>query len=170
MSHTTEVELEVREESILKQAEKLLKKEGVNCNLKKNAIPRMYYRDQLQRHLGRDSEVCPYVLELPDASYDLAFVESETVDGKKCLKPYFDDWNGTSVTPVSAVLGNTFDGTREHWSGKKKADVQQQHSIGKFLQSYAEALAVDDLTKKGFRVASRKRNKKGEISMELVKL
>lgn len=167
MSHTTTVESAgISSVKALKATVKALQKQGIECELLENTKPRMYYDDQLQRQMGRSSEICPYVLRLKDAAYDVAFIEDEK-DASR-LMPVFDDWVPPGRKGVKDILGAQYEGKVEHWAGRKSASEQQLHSIGKLLQEHSAVVSIDQMKKKGFRVAKRTTDKKGHVQLQFV--
>jgi len=108
MSHTTTCEdVPFTSEAVLRQAVDSLKKQGVECELEENAVPRMYYPDQFMDKYGTPADL---VLKLKDCPYDIGFIKK---DGK--FIPVFDDFCGY----VSSVLGNKlYDG----FDSKVKSD------------------------------------------------
>ena len=160
MSHTTEVKsVPIRDINAVRAAVAELKRQGINVELKQDAVPRMYYKDQMQRHMGRKSEVCDYVIELKDAKYDIALIKND--DGT--FSPVFDDWQKS----IANQVGQKFDGKAEHWSGKKDDTEQSLHSIGKFLQSYSKHAAINAATAQGYRVNGSHTDAQGNIQLEL---
>ena len=173
MSHTTTVKsVPIRSITALQQAVAKLQAQGVKCELVQNAQPRMYYADQLQRHLKQKSEICPYVLKLPDAYYDVGFLQQE--DGS--LVPVFDDYNYPSRTVketqtgksgIAGVLGATWKGKVEHWSGSQddKQKEQTRYSIGKLMNAYSTAAAVEKAVRSGYTVESTKVKADGTVEI-----
>lgn len=141
-----------------------LQLKGVKCSLLTDAKPRMYYKDQMQRHLGQASEVCPLVLHLDDCAYDVAFIQAE--DG--ALTPVFDDWVPSSGgKAIKAVLGAAYKGKVEHWSGNRAETEQTLHSIGRLLQGYSKYTAIESATADGFIIESCTEDELGNIQLRL---
>lgn len=173
MSHTTEVKsVPIRDISALRSAVAELKAAGVKCELKEKAVPRMYYADQMQQHMGRSSEVCDYVLEVKDAYYDVGFVKN----GDGTYSPVFDDYNDHSLSvpgtrtgkgPIRDFLGAKFDGTVYHWSGRREDTEQSLHSIGKLLQGYTKHATINAATASGYTVEDTILGKDGSIKLVL---
>jgi len=154
---------------------------GMKINLKENAVPRMFYRDQISRHVKAaeaarapadklglqfhtNPEECDYVIELEDAYYDIALIK----DKNGYLVPFFDDYNypsqssGTKATkPIRGVLGAKYEGKVEHWSGERDATDQTLHSVGKLLQGYARHAAMEAATMAGYQVLGYEEDDKG---------
>ena len=123
----------------------------------------MYYKDQMQRHLGKDTEVCPYVLRLEDAPYDVAFIREETGS----LTPVFDDWIPYGGKGIKDVLGAKFEGKVEHWSGNRADTEQTLHSIGKLLQGYSKYAAINAATMQGYMVTGTTEDTEGNIHLQI---
>jgi len=173
MSHTTEVKsVPIKDINALRAAVNELKAQGVNVELEANATPRMYYRDQLQKHMGRESEECDYVLRVKDAYYDVGFIKNE--DGT--YSPVFDDYNYSSNSvpetktgsgPIRDYLGAKFDGKVQHWSGRKDDTEQSLHSIGKVLQGYTKHATINAATQAGYQVQSAYTDADGNVQLDL---
>jgi len=161
MSHTTSVRsVPIKDVQALHSAVDELVAMGVNCRLVANAKPRMYYSDQLRRHLGRDSEIADYVLQLTDARYDVAFLKQD--DGS--YTPVFDDWQKS----VANQIGAKFSGRVEHWSGNRQDTEQTLHSIGKLLQQYSKHAAINTALGEGYSVTGELLDEEtGHIHLEL---
>lgn len=160
MSHTTTVKsVPIRDIAALKQAVKDLQRQGVKCELKQDAKPRMYYQDQLGRQLGKDNENCEFVLELKDAPYDVGFIKQP--DGT--YQPVFDDWQ----KKVAGQIGNPATGPVEHWSGNRDATEQTGRSIGKLLQGYSKHAAINAATANGYVVEGTVTDQEGNIHLIL---
>lgn len=163
MSHTTSVKsVPIKSVNALRSAVSELQSQGIKCELVANAVPRMYYRDQIARHVKAKNpndyhfhdnpEECDFVLKLPDAYYDIGFLR----DKKGNLVPFFDDYdysgmgsNGTGSRGIKAVLGAKFQGATEHWSGQREAGQQQLHSVGKLLQGYSKHAVMEQAAAHG---------------------
>lgn len=161
-----------------------LQRMGVRCELKQNAVPRMYYADQISRHIKSNSEVagqfvfhqnveeCDYVLHLPDSHYDVAFLKTKSGE----YVPVFDDYeHGTEngrhpymeKLPIKKFLGAAYAGKVEHWSGARKDTEQTLHSIGKLLQEYTVAAATNAALAAGHTVLGRTTDKNGTVHLTL---
>lgn len=166
MSHTVKVtSIKITSESAIRQAVASLQGSGVSCELLKNEIPRFYFADQLQKHLGRSSEVCDYVLRLHDSPYDVGFIKE--ADGS--FVPVFDNFVNrvakTKCRSIKEVLGNPYDGKIEHWSGMKEDTVETLHSISKFLMAYSVELNSYEAALSGHTVQSTEIDANGDIEM-----
>lgn len=155
MSHTTAIDtVVVKDIEALKMTAKALTKAGIKCSVVKNAAPRLYYADQLQRapH-NRPSEICDYILRLDGCKYDIGFLKNK--DGS--YYPVTDFHAGY----VASVLGVacTPEKVRERiakrneeiakWHKTAKPgqvcplkelttfDVHCQYAVGKFTREYA---------------------------------
>jgi hypothetical protein len=160
MSHTTKIKsVPIRDIAALRSAVKDLQKQGISCELVQDAKPRMYYQDQLQRHLKRGSENCDYVLKLNNARYDVGFIKED--DGT--YTPVFDDWQKS----VAGQIGNPVPGAHEHWSGTRNDTEQTLHSIGKLLQGYTTHAMTNVATASGMMVEGTTIDKDGNIHLTL---
>jgi hypothetical protein len=176
MSHTTSVKsCPIKSITALQAAVQTLRLQGVECVLKQNSVPRMFYDDQISRHVrqreeelkrtGKDEgyvfhtnpEECDYTLHLPKASYDVGFLRNR----KGELVPFFDDWKQS----VASQLGATFGGKVEHWSGDRDAGEQQLHSVGKLLQQYAKHAATEAAVSDGYMVTGEETDAQGNIHL-----
>jgi len=85
ISHSVEVKsVAIISRRALVAAARDLKKQGINCDLVRLTAPRMWFKDQLQRQLGKSSEICDYVLQLHDCPYDVGFIK-QGKSGYRCL-------------------------------------------------------------------------------------
>ena len=176
MSHTTIVKsVPIKSESALREAAKELRRLGIDVELVQNAVPRLYYKDQIQRTLVKDGkkmryhsnvEECDYVLRVKKAYYDIGFLKD--VEGN--LVPLFDHFPYPSPysnpneraeqKALMAVLGTPAP------PNCKQEDVGQ-YVIGKFLQSYSLCAATEAFTEAGYSITSSSFNSKGEIVLEV---
>lgn len=190
MSHTVSLaNTPIKSVSALRGAVQELKNQGINVTLEENAIPRMYYADQMQRHVkakqeldeqqGRETkglrfhenpEECDFVLRVEDAYYDIGFIYNKHGE----LEPFFDDYNSyshsvpatrTGKGPIRDFLGAAHSGGVQHWSGQRAAGEAELHSIGKLLQGYAIAATVEHAEMNGGYVADRIVNKDGTVQL-----
>ncbi len=165
MSHTAKIKsVPIRSVTALRQVQADLNALGVKCELRENAVPRLFYSDQLQRHLGRKNEIADFVLHLPESRYDLAFIREE---GKDELTPVFDDYAPAGTKGVKHVLGAKYEGPVEHWSGAKEESPAMLYSIGKFLQSYTKCAAIEAATAQGYSVMGSTYDTKGNLQLTL---
>ena len=153
-----------------------LKKQGVRCELLANAQPRMYYADQLQRHLGRKNEIADYVLRLHDSPYDVAFIKDE----KGSYQPVFDMWrtpvkpagstlpdNPTGRYGISDVLGVPFEGQEQHWAGLKKETAEMLYGVGKLTRTYAKHAAMNKAMALGKPIKSVTTSPTGKVQIRI---
>ena len=183
MSHTTSVRaIPIVSVAALKSAVEELKKRGVKCELVANAVPRMYYLDQIARHVKdknphdyhfhANPEECDYVLRLDDAFYDIGFLR----DKKGHLVPFFDDYDhigmgslGKGSKGIKHILGAKFEGKTQHWSGNKEAEDQQRHSVGLLMQGYVKHAVMEQAGKAGVAMKSCNYDQKtGKLKMVFV--
>lgn len=154
MSHTTEIKaVPIRDIQALRAAVSELKSKGINIDLVQNENPRMYYSDQLQRHLGTESETCDYVVKVNDASYDVGFIKQE--DGTYSM--VFDDWK-KSVDKVLGAEGDT---------QSSDAAERTMRSVGKLTQAYSKHAAINAATTKGYQVTGTHVDSDGNIHLEI---
>jgi hypothetical protein len=141
MSHTTKIKSVVIKDVIaLQNAVTRLQKQGVSIELKRNAKPRMFYQDQLKKHLNVEN--ADYVLHLPKSKYDVGLVKNQQGE----FDIYFDNWNGY----VAQELGNG-----------------QGNDLGKFLQAYSIEAVTNAAIMQGYGVSGANVNAKGEVELEL---
>lgn len=155
--------------SALQAAVNDLQTQGIKCSLVENAVPRMYYRNQLGNLQRKDpnayrfhenTEECDYVLKLNDSRYDVGFL----YDNEGNLIPMFDDWQGH----VRKLLGAPFKGG----GGGGYADGQEtertKHSIGKLLQEYTKNTVIEAAAEQGHSVLSCELDEEGEYQLEIM--
>ena len=185
MSHTTTVKtVPIASENALRSAVANLQAKGVNCELVANKRPRMYYRDQINRHIKQkrpddfefheDVEECDFVLKLPDAYYDVGFLRDAKTNE---LVPLFDDYNYFSTVkeyrsgsmPIRDVIGSKFKGKIEHWNGlhKKGETDQTLHSIGGLLSEYSKEAVIEAAESAGHTISDITPNDDGSIVVEI---
>lgn len=145
MSHTTKIKsVAIRDESAIEQAVTKLQNAGVNCSLKTNTMPRMYYSSQ--------KEQCEYVLSLPGCRFDVGF--QKQADGT--FSPVYDEFANAVGSQIGAVC-------KLPVAGEDQALVQ----LGKFLQAYTECATVNAAVQAGFMVESTTTDKDGNVVLEL---
>jgi len=185
VSHTTTVKsVPIRSITALEAAVQALQAKGVNCELVKDAKPRNFYRDQINRHIKAkrpndfifhdDPEECDYVLKLPDAYYDVGFLKDAKTGG---LVPLFDDYNGYSTVlewqygkgPIRDYIGSKFEGSIEHWNGLHKEGETDQtlHSLGGLLRAYSQEAVIEAAAMGGHIVDTIEEQKDGTINIEI---
>ena len=144
MSHTTEIsDIVFTDVSALKAAVAELAAKGVRCALIENAKARAFYANQS----GMEGEH-PYVLQLHDAPYDIAFVQDAK---KKGLVARTDLFAGK----VASVLGAPVTGT----------ETAAQGALGRLYQTYAIHAATRKAVAQGLTV---KRVNSNDGSVRLV--
>jgi len=155
----------------LRAAVDALRASGVNCELLQNAVPRMFYQNQIRDHIQakapnayrfhKNADECDFVLRLPGSRYDVGFLtDAKTGD----LVAQFDDWSKS----VSSILGAKFNGPVEHWSGMKEDTEQTLHSIGRLLQEYTKAAVIESAAQEGVSLQSCEVDKEGRLQMVFV--
>lgn len=145
MSHTTTLKsVVIRDVSALRSAIEALRQEGVNCELREGAKPRMYY--------GNQHGKCDYVLHLGDSPYDVGFDRQK--DGS--YVPVFDEFARHVAKQIGAAcpLPDTAEG-------------RIQHQIGKFMQLYSMNAARNAALAQGYMVESMTTDADGNIHMTL---
>lgn len=158
MSHTTTVKsVPIRDIAALQAAVQELHDKGINLTLERNAVPRMFYKDQLQKHLGQSSETCDYVIKIHDADYDIGLLKQD--DGS--YTPVFDDWRQS----IAKQVGAPFAGKVEHWSGAKDDTEQTLHSIGQIIQSYTKHATINAAVSSGYVVEGTVEHQDGSIEL-----
>ncbi len=160
MSHTATIKsVAPRSISAVRRALLELDPTGKLIWLEEKAKPRMYYADQMQKHLKRKNEIADYVIRVKDAFYDIALLRQD--DGTYSI--HFDDYVSASmhsppdmkgIKKLSQVLGIPHKGPVEHWSGEQVDKEQATHSIAKFLQSYSKHAALEIAEAQGMMLQS----------------
>ena len=128
MSHTTTIKnVPIKSIPALKKAVEALQQKGIDCNLKSNKKPRMYYPDQCQ--------VCDYVLALNNSKYDVGFLKND----KNEYQVLFDTWNDYVAKEIGATcqLPNT-------------AEEKAQHALGQLLQEYSKHVVIEEANNQGY--------------------
>lgn len=184
MSHTATVKsVPIKSIKALRRAVEELKQKGVHCELLENAIPRMYYRNQITNHLKNnknyilngDLDVCDYILRLPSCFYDIGFVKK--ADGS--YEPVFDNFHYPSAhsiseirgfKPISSELGVALQNAKaQGYSniGAVEAAEATMASIGKFLQTYSKHAAIEAAEDAGYNVLSTEMDEFGNVQIEV---
>jgi len=133
----------------LQSALRKLAEQGIKASLEANAAPRMYYPDQLRRE-GRPSEVCDYVVRLPDCYFDIGLV-SDNKGGylaKYDAHPGATPYHAGGSTHLRKLLGNP------------------ESPIGKLLVSYSAAAAVELAESQGFMISDYITEPDGSITIK----
>lgn len=185
MSHTSTIkDTPIKSITALEAAVRRLQEAGVKCSLKRNAVPRMYYNDQIAKHIQAkrpndyrfhaNPEECDFVLQLDEAYFDVAFLR--TKEGH--LEAVWDDFaysgagsysNDLRPTKgISAVLGAKFEGRVEHWSGLREGAMA--HSIGKLMQEYSRAATIEVAGQSGLSLMGETVTEDGAVHLEFVKI
>ena len=139
MSHTSTIKnVSIKDGEAIGQAIQNLRSMGIKCNLKKNAVPRMFYKDQ--------HKACDLVLELEDSRYDLGFQKGN--DGSYDI--VCDLWGGD----IAKQLGV---------SGGSGAE----YAIGKFSQQYAVEAAKNNAVAQGYSVDECTVDDNGNIQLSI---
>lgn len=145
MSHTTTIKsVRITSATALAAAVAELKAAGVNCELKHNVKPRMFYADQ--------HGVCDHVLSLPGIKYDVGFEKQN--DGS--YAPVFDEWAGAVGSQIGATC--PMPGSREE---------RAQHAIGRLMQGYAKHAAIEAAVMQGYTVEGTTTDAQGNVHLTL---
>lgn len=192
MSHTTSIRNSpIKSVTALRKAITRLQEQGINVSIEENAVPRMYYQQQMAKHVKAkqdqaeragqphnglrfhdNPDECDFVIRLQDSYYDIGLIYNKHGE----LEAFFDDYNHASYSvpatqtgkgPIRDYLGAKFDGQIEHWSGEREAGEQQLHSVGKLLQNYSLCATVEQAEAEGNYVSSCEFNDKGEVVLYL---
>jgi len=172
MSHSVTCKtVPLRSKSAIRQAVANLIARGIRVELRENAKPRGYYRNQIKRQLidlmdtddkeaarkasegfiyNDDPDVCDFVIHCPDSHYDVGLIRHE--DGH--YVPYFDNYEhgardtpefhtGTESGGIVKTLGTGKAGHAGHWNGLRESSEVALHSIGKFLQEYTKEATIE---------------------------
>lgn len=185
MSHSTTINsVPIRSIAALRKAVKELVAQGISLELEENATPRMYFVDQMQKHFKQPSEICPAVVRVNEAYYDVAFIPDP--DNPGALKAAFDDYNGRPTYqaqqahrklglavgkgPIRDRIGARFDGKIQHWNNYKREDEQMRCTVGKLMQAYTKHATIEAAQRDGLRFVKQTVNKDTEeIQLEFVK-
>lgn len=128
MSHTTRINsIMMVDETAIKNAIRLLKAEGVKCDLLENAVPRAYYSSQAG--MGQ----AEFVVKLHDAEYDVGLYK-----GDNGYEARTDFYRGS----VERVLGV---------KSEEGVDINQAR-LGKLYQAYAVEATKRAAIQKGYNV------------------
>ena len=185
MSHTATVKtVPIKSVRALNKAVEELKASGIKCDLLRDAVPRMFYKDQITKHLSTNqnyrlngqNDVCDFVLSLPNCFYDIAFVKHR--DGH--YEPVFDNFvfppassysgENRGTKSIKDELGLNMQGAKAQGyssAGAMEAAEATMCSIGKFLQSYSKHAAIEAAEDAGYMVSSVDVNEKGEVVLEV---
>jgi hypothetical protein len=181
MSHSVEVKsVAIISRKALFAAANDLKKQGINCDLVQKAAPRMWFKDQLQRQLGKSSEICDFVLQLHDCPYDVGFIKQ----GKNWV-PVFDDmtmappernketYKFNSIAEVIGVDPGSvpFEPETEIGRGKNMQDPWKAHvaacRLSKLLMSYSKHATIHKAQDAGYIIESAKVTPAGEVLLTI---
>ena len=144
MSHTTKIATTpIRDVMALRTAVKNLQSMGVKIKLLEGTSPRMFYSNQLTKHLGRQDENCDFVLRLEDSNYDVGLIKNS----KGVYEPVFDSWDGQ----VQSQLGNNIP-SEEHC--KLTKDELLTVPISKFMMEYTKEATINQAVSDGYIVDS----------------
>lgn len=147
MSHTTTLKtVAIKDVAAMRNAVAELRAKGINCELRENVKPRMYYQNQ--------HGVCPYVLALPNCPYDVGF--DKQPDGS--YAPVFDEWAGHIAGQIGAGASCPMPNTPEG---------RAQHALGQFFQAYAKHATINAATAQGYMVESATVDNKGNVQLVL---
>lgn len=153
MSHTSTVDtVAVTSVSALRKAVQALQTSGIRAELVEKAAPRLYYPDQLRRK-GYTSEICDYVVSLPDCYYDIGLRKKPNGN----FEPLFDAHPGSTPyhtggrAPLKQVVGNS------------------DSAIGQFIQEYSKAATIEAAEAQGFSVSDIKWTADGSWAVVAVK-
>lgn len=148
MSHTTTIKsVPIKDVAALKAAVAEMQQNGVKCELRENAMPRMYSEGQ-----ARAVGVCDYVLYLPNSKYDVGFVKQ--ADGS--YAPAFDEWAGQVAGSLGAAC-----------PVPSSAEGKAQHAIGKLMQTYGKHAAINQARAEGYAVESATYDKNNNLVITL---
>ena len=174
MSHTTTVKtVQIKSVSALKKMAINLKNKGLNVELVENAVPRMYYKDQIARTLKKSSapmqyhsnvEECDFVLVVKDSYYDIGFLKN--VDGE--YVPLFDNFSFPSPYHMGDIHRKPLieiTGVTAPKSTPKKEIIN--YSIGKVLQEYSLCATVEACEEAGYTITKSIVDEHGSIHIEV---
>jgi hypothetical protein len=174
MSHTTTLNsIAIKDVRALQKAVAELKKQGVRCDLVPNCAPRLFYSDQLQRHLGRKDEVADYVLKLHDSPYDMAFLKEK--DGS--FTPVFDSWRGAKPEGCQISTKDGRIGIRDilgvpltdntPLGQMTRAQAEMVYGVGKFTREYAKHAALNKAMALGRPIKSIHATPDGKVQIKI---
>jgi hypothetical protein len=139
--------MKIKDAKAMRDAVSALQRNGVNCTLKENAKPRMYY--------GNQHGVCDFVLQLHDGNYDVGFVKQDNGEFHAVL----DTWNGYVSKQIGADI--------QTCPMPNTAEGRTQHAMGRFLQEYGLHAAINAATEDGMIVQGYSKDEKGNYQLEL---
>lgn len=146
MSHVTTLKgISFKDVDAMHKAVARLQERGINCEIVKNAKPRVHGYDA--------APTCELVLKLKDGEYDVGF--QKQADGS--YEPIFDTYMNHVGGQIGAScpLPNTAGG-------------KQQHQMGQFSQLYAEEAARAQAISQGYMVEDVTTDDEGNVNMVLV--
>lgn len=155
MSHTTTVKsVAIRDIEALRMAiAELAEKRGIKATLEEgdNINPRMYYREQERELKGKT----PYVLRLPDASYDVGFQKME--DGT--YAPVTDFYGGSVEKHLHAECGCKPSGMTE--------EDRVRYALGGLMQGYAKHASINQAVAQGYEVEAVTQDEDGTVHLQI---
>ncbi len=166
--------------SALRAAVQKLKAKGMNVELKENAIPRMYFNNQLRDQVAQSAERsakysfnedpnrCDYIIEVKDAYYDVALVRLK----EGGYAPLYDNYTSGSNQSgsnhknkmLSSVLGRSFENT-EKLTGEDLTQAQKASEISHLLQGYVREATMEQAIADGLMLESEEEKANGELVM-----
>ncbi len=163
----------VKDSRALQQMADTLCKQGLRVKLIQNAVPRMYYSNQIERQLlaagkkmqyHRNPEECDFILQVQDAYYDIGFLK----DLHGNYIPLFDDHYGPSNLVSSTKAGK---GPIADFLGVKAEgeDHTPEEAIGKALYAYAYHAAVNTAEAQGYDTSECRILENGDTFLEFSK-
>jgi len=148
VSHTTTLKgLSIKDAAAIVAAVAEIKTAGVDCELLRDTVPRMYFHNQHGK--------CAFVLKLVGSRYDLGLDLQD--DGTYAT--VFDEWQGDIARKIGAD-GNLC-------PMPNSPEGKAQHGIGKFMQSYAKHAAMNAAVAQGYMVEGAFTDEKGNIQLTL---
>jgi len=189
MSHSTTIDaVPIKSIAALREAVAELLEKGIKCRLEEGVAPRNYYRNQMQKDFGQDSEECPFVLRLLDARFDVAFIVDTSVKDGVAYKAAFDDWSGGAAHDTAQVfdaaaeggsnnkrirdiLGVPMEGAgTDHWNGFKKATTKEEAALGQLLQTYTKHAMFETAEEQGMMLVDEGVDENGEPFYDFAKV
>lgn len=147
MSHTTTVsDILFVSVSAIKGAVRELKKQGINCDLLENTVPRAY-----SPHQAGMSEPAPFVVQLHDARYDVGLYPVQDGNGYEARTDLY-------MNSVGNVLGvHAPEGT-----------PPARAAMGKLYHAYAVQAVQEQAAMEGFTISASQTDENGNTVLQLV--
>lgn len=147
MSHTTTVKgLAIKSDDSIRAAVLALQAQGIDVELKENAVPRMFYRHQ-EEAVGK----CEFVINVKKAQYDVGLKKNKAGD----YEIIFDEWGGGIRNQIGITK------TDSSWDD----DEKRLAHIAKFTLEYNKHLVTSQFNAQNIFDIEQVTGDNGEIQM-----